>query len=63
MLIILLVLVENDFYWYEYEQSLHLYAQLLYYTLILTICSMDQMDMYTKYTNDCVTDFLPLSAT
>ncbi len=24
---------------------------------------MDQMDMYTKYTNDCVTDFLFLSAT
>ncbi len=30
---------------------------------ILTICSMDQIDMYTKYTNDCVTDFLLLSAT
>ncbi len=34
--------------------------------IILTICSMDQdhqMDIYAKYTNDCVTDFLLLSAT
>ncbi len=33
------------------------------FDIILTICSMDQMDMYAKYTNDCVTDFLLLSAT
>ncbi len=34
------------------------------FNIILTNCSMDQMDMYyIKYTNDCVTDFLLLSAT
>ncbi len=35
------------------------------FNIISTICSMDQMDMYTKYsyTNDCLTDFLLLSAT
>ncbi len=33
------------------------------FNFMLTICSMDQMDMYTKYTNDSVTDFLLLSAT
>ncbi len=31
--------------------------------IILTVCSMDQMDMYTKYTNGSVTDSLLLSAT
>ncbi len=31
--------------------------------ITFTICSMDQMDIYTKYTNGCVTDYFLLSAT
>ncbi len=33
------------------------------FDIILTIRLMDQMDMQTKYTNDCVTNFFLLSAT
>ncbi len=35
---------------------------ILKFNIILANCAMDHMDMDTKYTNDCVTDFLLLSS-
>ncbi len=34
-----------------------------YNNIFLTLRSMGQIDMFTKYTNDCVTDLFLLSAT
>ncbi len=31
------------------------------FNIIFTICAMEQMDMGTKYTDDCVIDFLLFS--